>query len=206
MEGCKTVSTPLDNNKVFKKEGSPKADESQFRSLIGSLLYLKATRPDIMYAVNLLSRFMQSPSQVHYGTAKRVLRYLQGTKNYGIWYGITHDSKLIGYTDSDWAGLVDDMKSTSGYAFTIGSGIFSWASRKQATVAQSSAEAEYIAAAMTTSQAIWLKRIHEDMGESQVETTEIYCDSRSNYSNGKESRISQQNQAYRHQVSLHQRS
>ncbi|KAM6542405.1 hypothetical protein CsatB_006852 [Cannabis sativa] len=140
MEGCKTVSTPLDNNKALKKEdGSPKADESKFRSLIGSLLYLTATRPDIMYAVSLLSRFMLDPSQVHYGAAKRIL--------------------------SDWAGSMDDMKSTSGYAFTLGSGIFSWASKKQATVAQSSAEAKYIAAAMTTSQALWLKRILEDMGE-----------------------------------------
>ena len=180
MEGCKTVSTPLDNNKALKKEdGSPKADESKFRSLIGSLLYLTATRPDIMYAVSLLSRFMHDPSQVHYGAAKRILRYLQGTKFYGIWYRATSDSKLVGYTDSDWAGSMDDMKSTSGYAFTLGSGIFSWASKKQATVAQSSAEAEYIAAAMTTSQAIWLKRILEDMGELQEEATKIYCDSKS---------------------------
>ncbi|XP_060966156.1 secreted RxLR effector protein 161-like [Cannabis sativa] len=132
-----------------------------------------------MYAVSLLSRFMHDPSQVHYGAAKRILRYLQGTKFYGIWYGVTSDSKLVGYTDSDWAGSMDDMKSTSGYAFTLGSGIFSWASKKQATVAQSSAEAEYIAAAMTTSQAIWLKRILEDMGELQEEATKIYCDSKS---------------------------
>ncbi|XP_019055114.1 PREDICTED: uncharacterized protein LOC109115476 [Nelumbo nucifera] len=126
--------------------------------MIGSLLYLTATRPDIMYAVSLLSRFMQNPSQVYHGAAKRILRYLQGTKSYGIWYRVTHDSKLIGYTDSDWAGSVDDMKSTSGYAFSLGSGIFSCTSKKQATVAQSSAEAEYIATAITMSQAIWLKK------------------------------------------------
>jgi len=72
---------------------------------------------------------------------------------------------LLGYTDSDWAGLVDDMKSTSGYAFSLGSGIFSWASKKQATVAQSTAEAEYVAAAEATSRAIWLRRILKDMGE-----------------------------------------
>ncbi|XP_062099940.1 uncharacterized mitochondrial protein AtMg00810-like [Humulus lupulus] len=89
MEGCKTVLTPVDNNKPLKKEdGSPKADESKCRSLIGSLLYLTATRPGIMYVVSLLSRFMHGPSEVHYGASKRVLRYLQGTKNYGIWYGV----------------------------------------------------------------------------------------------------------------------
>ncbi|KAL0386084.1 UNVERIFIED_CONTAM: hypothetical protein Sradi_3002700 [Sesamum radiatum] len=83
------------------------------------------------------------------------------------------------YTDSDWAGSADDMKSTSGYTFSLGSGIFSWASKKQATVAQFSAEAEYIAAAATSNQAIWLRRILEDMGEKQEEPTTIYCDNKS---------------------------
>ncbi|KAL0339561.1 UNVERIFIED_CONTAM: Retrovirus-related Pol polyprotein from transposon RE2 [Sesamum radiatum] len=141
MESCKTVTTPLVTGEKYQKEdGSQKVDGSMYRSLIGSLLYLTATRPDIMFATCLLSRFMQSPSQVHYAAAKRILRYLRGTKDFGIWYKSTNDAKLVGYTDSDWAGSVDDMKSTSGYTFSLGSGIFSWASKKQATVAQSSAK------------------------------------------------------------------
>ena len=103
---------------------------------MGSLLYLANTRPDIMYASSLLSRFMQNPSRIHYGAAKRVLRYLQGTIEYGIWYKpvseskfcgyslsdkVVADSKLHGFTDSDWAGSEDDMRSTSGYSFTMGS-------------------------------------------------------------------------------------
>ncbi|KAL0319934.1 UNVERIFIED_CONTAM: Retrovirus-related Pol polyprotein from transposon TNT 1-94 [Sesamum radiatum] len=180
MESCKTVTTPLVTGEKYKKEdGSEKVDGSIYRSLIGSLLYLTATRPDIMFATSLLSRFMQSPSQVHYGAAKRILRYLQGTKDFGIWYKSTNDAKLVGYTDSDWAGSADDMKSTSGYTFSLGSGIFSWASKKQATVAQSSAEAEYIAAAAASNQATWLRRILEDMGEKQEEPTTIYCDKKS---------------------------
>ncbi|KAL0340719.1 UNVERIFIED_CONTAM: Retrovirus-related Pol polyprotein from transposon RE2 [Sesamum radiatum] len=166
-------------SQVSEEDGSQKVDGSMYRSLIGSLLYLTATRPDIMFATCLLSRFMQSPSQVHYAAAKRILRYLRGTKDFGIWYKSTNDAKLVGYTDSDWAGSVDDMKSTSGYTFSLGSGIFSWASKKQATVAQSSAEAEYIAAAATSNQAIWLRRILEDMGEKQEEPTTIYCDNKS---------------------------
>ncbi|KAK4386673.1 Retrovirus-related Pol polyprotein from transposon RE1 [Sesamum angolense] len=161
MESCKTVTTPLVTGEKYQKEdGSQKVDGSMYRSLIGSLLYLTATRPDIMFATSLLSRFMQSPSQVHYGAAKK-------------------NSKIL---TSDWAGSVDDMKSTSGYTFSLGSGIFSWASKKQATVAQSSAEAEYIAAAATSNQAIWLRRILEDIGEKQEEPTTpttIYCDNKS---------------------------
>ncbi|CAL2225682.1 unnamed protein product [Prunus armeniaca] len=197
--GCKTVATPLiTNEKLRKEDGSSKANESVYRSLIGSLLYLTTTRPDIMYATSLLSRFMQNPSQIHYGAAKRILRYLQGTIDYGIWYKPITDPRLFGYTDSDWAGSVDDMKSTSGYAFTIGSGIFSWSSKKQETVALSSAEAEYVAAASSACQAIWLKRIFEDMGECQIETTEILCDNKSAIAMEKKSSIPQQDKAYRH--------
>lgn len=90
---------------------------------------------------------MQSPTQIHYGAEKIILRYLQGTKEYDIWYKPETDSKLVGYTDSDWAGSVDDMRSTSGYAFSLGYGIFSWTSKKKERVAQSSTEAEYISAA-----------------------------------------------------------
>ncbi|KAL0441696.1 UNVERIFIED_CONTAM: Secreted RxLR effector protein [Sesamum radiatum] len=90
-------------------------------------------------------------------SSKKNSKILTSTKDFGIWYKSTNDAKLVGYTDSDWAGSVDDMKSTSGYTFSLGSGIFSWASKKQATVAQSSAEAEYIAAAATSNQAIGLE-------------------------------------------------
>ncbi|KAL5731634.1 hypothetical protein ACHQM5_004343 [Ranunculus cassubicifolius] len=180
MYGCKTVATPLINNEKLRKEdGSSKADASLYISLIGSLLYLTATRPDIMYATSLLSRFMQDPSEIHYGAAKRILRYLQGTLEYGIWYQPISDPRLYGYTDSDWAGSVDDMKSTSGHAFTIGSGIFSWGSKKQDTVTQSSAEAEYVAAASAASQATWLRRILKDMGERQIGATKLLCDNKS---------------------------
>ncbi|XP_069152907.1 secreted RxLR effector protein 161-like [Solanum lycopersicum] len=123
---CRSVTIPLVANEKFRKnDGEKKANSSLDRSLIGSLLYLTSTRPDIMFAASLLSRFMQEPSQVHFGAAKRVLRYFQGTMDYGIMYKFGGDSNLIGYSDSDWAGNIDDMKSTSGYVFLFGSSIYS---------------------------------------------------------------------------------
>ena len=108
---------------------------------------------------------MSSPSHFHLGVAKRLLRYLQGIMNYGIKYEKNLNVKLIGFCDSDWSGCLDDMKSTFGYAFSLGSSIFSWLSKKQQMVAQSSAEAEYISASLSTSQTIWLRRILEDINE-----------------------------------------
>lgn len=129
MHECKPVATPLVvNEKLMKDNGTKKVDATLYRSLVGNLLYLTATRPDIMFATSLLSRFMHCPSQTYLGAAERVLRYLQGTVNFGVRYERNLQQKLVGYCDSDWGGCFDDMKSTSGYAFSFGSGVFSWAS------------------------------------------------------------------------------
>ncbi|XP_068343981.1 uncharacterized mitochondrial protein AtMg00810-like [Pyrus communis] len=160
MVGCKPVATPLVVNEKFQRyDGSGDADESMYRSLVGSLLYLTATRPDIMYAASLLSRFMHKPTCIHYGAAKRILRYIQGTLDFGIMYESNVESKLYGLCDSDWGGSVDDLKSTFGYTFTLGTGVFSWPSKKQKSVALSTADAEYVSALIATSQAVWLRRI-----------------------------------------------
>lgn len=184
--GRKSVATPwIANEKKRKFDGAKKADAKKYRSLVGSFLYLTATRPDIMFAASLLSRYMKEPSQIHFRAAKRVLRYLQGTLDYGVLFTVVEKSRLIGYTDSDWAGCLDDMKSTTSYVFSLGSGICSWASKKQNVVAQSTAEAEYIVAAKAASQAVWLRRILEDIGEKQEEGTKLYCDNKSAIAIGK---------------------
>ncbi|KAL1339595.1 hypothetical protein AAHE18_U049700 [Arachis hypogaea] len=168
MNNCKAVFTPLvHNEKLQKEDGSGEADASQYRSLIRSILYLTTTRPDIIYATSLLLRFMQKPSQKYYTAARRILRYLQDTKGCRIYYTFTDDPKLLGYTDNDWAESIDDLKSTSGYAFMLGSSVFSWALNKQKIVAQSSTEAEYLATANATSQAIWLRKMFENIGENK---------------------------------------
>ena len=180
LKDCKAVSTPLAmNEKLSKEDGSEQADEKVYRQIVGSLLYLTATRPDIMFAASLLARYMHGPTKKHMGTAKRVLRYIQGTLDYGIAYEKGKEAMLVGYCDSDWSGCEDDMRSTSGYAFHLGSGVFSWASVKQSSVALSTAEAEYVSAAEATAQAVWLRFVLSDFGEEQVEATPILCDNTS---------------------------
>ncbi|PKA47383.1 Retrovirus-related Pol polyprotein from transposon TNT 1-94 [Apostasia shenzhenica] len=180
MNECKAIDTPLSTSDKLKKEdGAPEANSEIYRSLIGSLLYVTISRPDLMFAASLLSRYMHQPSKKHFSTAKRVLRYLKGTIDHGLFYRSEGDCQLWGFCDSDWAGCVDDSKSTSGYIFFLNGAICSWMSKKQSVVAQSSAEAEYIAMAKATSQLMWLKRILADLGVKVDEKTVIYCDNTS---------------------------
>ena len=166
MQKCKVFSTPMNmNEKLSMDDGTGKADEKQFRSMVGNLMYLTHTRPDIMFAVGLVSRFMHNPSMHHLGTAKRILRYIRATTNYGIWYKPVANSNLIGFCDSDWASVIDDRKSTSGFIFSLGSGAISWSSKKQASTTLSSTEVEYIAATSATCQTIWMRMILEDLNQ-----------------------------------------
>ncbi|GKC42143.1 hypothetical protein Tco_1059865 [Tanacetum coccineum] len=142
-------------------------------------MYLTSTWPDIMYDVNLVCRFMESPKEVHLQAAKRIMRYLQGTLDYGMKYKRGEDSELIGFTDSDYSRGLDDGKSTFGYAFMIGSGAISWSSKKQPIVTLSTTEAELVAATACGCQAIWLRYILEEFNFSQREPTIIFCDNNS---------------------------
>ena len=140
MESCKSISTPLmENEKLSKDDGAAKVDEGLYRSLVGCLMYLTATRPDIMYAVSLLSRFMHCASELHFKAAKRVLRYVKGTADFGVCFKKSEKLELHDYSDSDWAISYGDMRSTSEYLFNLGSECFSWNSKKQDVVAQSTA-------------------------------------------------------------------
>lgn len=177
MEDCKEMRTPMNQKeKLSKNDGADKVEEAYFRGLVGCLMYLTATRPDILYAVSILSRFMHCASEVHLKAAKRVIRYIKGTINHGVKFQKSQNLKLLGYSDSDWAGSVDDMKSTSGYCFSLGSGIFSWCSKKQDIVAQSTAEAEFVAATAAANQALWLRKILVDLHMKQTEGTEVFVD------------------------------
>ena len=149
-----------------------------YRSLIGSLLYLTTSISNILFVVNVLSRLMHSPSEKHFSTTKRVLRYIKGTIALRVQFSksVEGDLKLLGYSDSDWGGCVDDSRSTSGYLFSLGLGFFTWSSKKQEATTQSITETEYIAAALVVNQALWLRKILKDLGQEQVEATNIMCD------------------------------
>ena len=177
MEGCKSTATPMNQKEKFcKEDGAEKVDEGLYRSLIGCLMYLTATRPDIMQAVSLLSRYMHCASEIHFQAAKRILRYVKGTVDYGIRFSQVKNFNFHGFSDSDWAGCADDMRSTSGYCFTFGSEIFSWCSKKQDVIAQSTAEAEYVAAAAAVNQALWIRKLMTDLHMKQEDCTQIFVD------------------------------
>ncbi|XP_052486283.1 secreted RxLR effector protein 161-like [Gossypium raimondii] len=146
MEDCKAMSTPMNQKeKLVKDDGAAKIDEAEFRSLIRCLMHLTATRPDILNVISILSKFMHCLNETHMRGAKRVIRYIKGTWNYRVKFLKHREFKLIGFSDSDWGGSSDDM-STSGYCYCLGSGMFSWSSKKQEIVAQSTAEVEFVVA------------------------------------------------------------
>lgn len=125
---------------------------------------------------------------------------MRGTTNHGILYRPCSDPKLIAYSDSDWGGSQDDMNSTSGYAFSFGSGVFLWISKKQEVVAQSLTEAEYIVASATTNQVVWLRKIFADMGFKQDYATDVFVDNKSAISISKKSSLFQQDKTHEGQV------
>ncbi|KAJ3703208.1 hypothetical protein LUZ61_006913 [Rhynchospora tenuis] len=143
MDECNPVSTPMEfGAKLSKFEGGDRVDASKYRSLVGSLRYLTCTRPDIAYSVGVVSRFMEEPKYSHWKAIKRILRYIKGTEALGLFYSNSEEYKLMGYSDSDWSGDVDDRKSTSGYVFYLGDTAFTWMSKKQPIVTLSTCEAE----------------------------------------------------------------
>ncbi|KAM0029839.1 putative RNA-directed DNA polymerase [Helianthus debilis subsp. tardiflorus] len=180
MQQCKPVSTPMNaNDKLQREDGGAAADEFMFRSLVGGLIYLTHTRPDITFAVGVVSRYMHKPSVHHMGAARRILRYIAGTMNMGLWYERAEHVILVGYTDSDWAGSIDDRKSISASVFSVGSAAVTWSSKKQDIVALSTTEAEYVSATAAACQATWMRKILIELGLEQEGATRIFCDNTS---------------------------
>ncbi|XP_068657940.1 uncharacterized mitochondrial protein AtMg00810-like [Aristolochia californica] len=178
MTESNPVVTPMEvNTKLSINDSSEKVDNKLYRKLVGSLIFLCNTRPDISYGVGVLSRFSNNPRKMHWQAGIRILKYLKGTLTFGVSY--TRGDILSGYCDSNWAGDIHTRKSVTGYGFLFGSGIISWVSKKQKTVALSSTKAEYKAACVAACEAVWLRRILTDIGIPLTESTTLNCDSQS---------------------------
>lgn len=148
MEDCKPVSTPLATRTELRlDDGSGSCDGQVYRKTIGSLQYLSLTRPDIAHSVNRLSQFMHKPTEIHWFSLKRLLRYLKGSLDLGITLHRSPSPSLTVYADADWAGDKDNHRSTSVFLIYLGNNLISWKSSKQRTVSRSSTEAEYRAVA-----------------------------------------------------------
>ncbi|KAK6149485.1 hypothetical protein DH2020_017010 [Rehmannia glutinosa] len=176
IEEGRTVSTPMATNvKIDIDEKGKTVDESKYRGMIGSLLYLTASRPDILHAVCLCARFQSNPKESHMSAVKRIFRYLKGTIQYGLFYPKNENFSLKGYSDLDYAGNIDDRKSTSGSCQFLGDCLVSWFSKKQNCVSLSTAEAEYISAAFCCTQLLWMKQTLADY-KCSFENVPIFCD------------------------------
>nr|XP_016479378.1 PREDICTED: uncharacterized mitochondrial protein AtMg00810-like [Nicotiana tabacum] len=177
LQSCNSVTTPEELGlKLEKNSAGKQIDNTLYKQIVGCLMYATVTRPEIMYSVSLVSRYMEHPKETHLLAAKRIFRYLQGTIDYGILYKKEGKSELIGFTDSDFAGDKEDRKSTPGYVFMLGSGAVSWCSKKQPIVTSSTTEAEFVAATVCATQAIWLKKVLTELHFPQQEPIPIYCD------------------------------
>ncbi|KAK9870289.1 hypothetical protein WA026_006376 [Henosepilachna vigintioctopunctata] len=163
---AKSCNTPADVNVQLTKNDNETVNNFPYREAVGALLFLSSvSRPDISFAVNLVSRYVNNPGKPHVNAVKRIIRYLSCTKMMSIVYD--SNTELIGYSDSDFAGDIDTRKSTTGYLFLMNGGPVTWASRKQNTIALSTTESEYMAACDAAKEILWIKQFLLDIGESQ---------------------------------------
>ena len=177
MSDCKPCSTPVDTcAKVSAAVGPAVADPTAYRSLAGALQYLTFTRPDIAYDVQQVCLYMHDPREAHLVAAKWILRYLQGTLDFGLVIPRSAPTQLVVYTDADWAGCPDTRRSTSGYAVFLGGSLISWSSKRQPTVSRSSAEAEYRAVANGVAEASWLRQLLQELHHPLASASLVYCD------------------------------
>ena len=186
MDESKPAETPVDfNSKLIKtKEEEKLCNKEIYQSAIGSLLYLSTrTRPDISFAVGNAARYCAQPSDSHWSAVKRIMRYLKGTLKLGLLYKCNNGGELVGFSDADWAGDLNDRKSTSGYIFLVSGSVVSWKSKKQSCVALSTAEAEYMSLASAAQEAIWMRRLINDIMNDEdnksTKATIIYEDNQS---------------------------
>ncbi|XP_076547399.1 uncharacterized protein LOC143305951 [Osmia lignaria lignaria] len=182
MSEAKGVSVPADPHVVLCPAELKETEHLvPYREAVGSLMFLAiVTRPDIAYAVNAVSKYLNDHDESHWRAVKRIISYLVKTANMGIEYREKGSKvELTGYSDADFAGDVETRRLTTGYAFYIANGVVTWSSQRQRLVSVSTTESEYIAAATATKEAVWLRTLLKNMGHQCREPTKLYVDNQS---------------------------
>lgn len=182
-ENVKPVSIPADPNAILTPVDSDEIaiENVPFREAVGSLMFLAiVSRPDLAYALNNVSKFLNKHNESHWQAVKRIIKYLSGTLDYGILYEKNeNDMNLVGFSDSDFAGDPETRRSTSGFAFCLASGVVTWASQRQRLVTLSTTEAEYVAAATAAKEAVWLRKLLKDLGRMGDDPIVLFLDNQS---------------------------
>ena len=178
--GSKPADTPMEQNHQLASDKSPfVSDPARYRRLVGRLIYLSNTRPDISYSVHILSQFMKKPRERQFEAALRVVRFLKGSAGQGILLKSDSDLQLSIYCDADWAACPLTRRSLTAYVAMIGGSPVSWKTKKQNVVSHSSAEAEYRAMSIATREVTWLRQLLTDLGFKPRTPARLFCDSKS---------------------------
>jgi hypothetical protein len=180
MSACQPTNTPIEGgSKLFVEPDQVPVDKGRYQRLVGRLMYLAHTRPDLAYALSVVSQFMHNPGEQHMNAVMRILRYLKSAPGKGILFKKNDNNNNVSvYTDADWAGSIDDRRSTSGYFTFVGGNLVTWRSKKQNVVARSSAEAEFRGMALGLCEALWLRHLLSDLGYAPDEPIRLYCDNK----------------------------
>ncbi|GJW15068.1 hypothetical protein Tco_0019201 [Tanacetum coccineum] len=179
MDTCESVDTPMvERSKLDEDTNGIVVDPSRYRGMIGTLMYLTASRPDLQFVVCMCARYQAKPTEKHLHDVKRIFRYLKGTVNRGLWYAKDSSIALTAFVDADHAGCQDTRRSTSGSAQLLGDRLVSWSSKKQKSTAISSTEAEYIALSGCCAQILWMRSQLSDYG-LRFNKIPLYCDNKS---------------------------
>ena len=177
MIDCKPVDTPMMvNQKLYMEENAKLADKGKYQRIVGKLIYLSHTRPDITYAVGVVSQFMHQPQVTHMEAVWRIIRYLKGTPGHGVLFKTNGHLETQVYTDADWAGDKGNWRSTSGYFTLVGGNLVTWRSKKQKVVALSSAEAEFRGIARGLAEILWIRKLLTEIGYPPTQSSKIMCD------------------------------